>query len=177
MKRRPTMKQSIAGVLIAVAAALGLDVDLSGVMDLIHQMMKPRENYIVIPKSAELEPTPKPEPEKVEPPAPKPEPRNPNPYIAHPKIYKDGYTYKPHVLYFGADWCLPCHRIEPIVLKLRKDGYRIYGFKDAHHKDIATGIGVSVYPTFVFVRNGVIVHKAVSPTAFQLSELCKRFAL
>jgi thioredoxin 1 len=90
------------------------------------------------------------------------------PIVAHPKIEKDGYAMRPHVLYFTAKWCPPCVRLRTHVDKLRREGYRIYGFYDKDFRPLARTWNVRIYPTFVFMREGREQGRLVSPDAAKL---------
>ena len=95
--------------------------------------------------------------------------------IAHPRIERDGYALKPHVLFFGADWCEPCRRLKPTIDDLRAT-YRIYGFEDVHHRSIANEWGVGIYPTAIFMRNGIEVARKAGVNEGQLRTMCSRYA-
>lgn len=70
----------------------------------------------------------------------------------------------PVVLDFGATWCGPCKKLEPIIEELSKEvGDRaLFAKVDIDESvDTARRYGVMSVPTVVFLKNGQPVHKFV----------------
>ena len=59
-----------------------------------------------------------------------------------------------HVLYFTADWCVPCKRVKPIVEEINKDS--IVKFKIINvdnEKELAKSLELRSVPTFILFEN------------------------
>lgn len=70
----------------------------------------------------------------------------------------------PVVLDFGAAWCGPCKRLEPILEEI-SGAYAdrvLFATVDIDHApDTARKFGVMSVPTVVFMKGGQVVHKFV----------------
>jgi thioredoxin 1 len=74
------------------------------------------------------------------------------------------------LLEFGANWCGFCQAIQADLAAIMK------GFPDVQHIKIEDGKGkplgrsfrVKLWPTFVFMRDGKILHQITRPTASEL---------
>lgn len=59
-----------------------------------------------------------------------------------------------HVLYFTADWCVPCKRVKPIVEEINKDS--IIKFKIINidnEKELAKSLDLRSVPTFILFED------------------------
>lgn len=69
------------------------------------------------------------------------------------------------VIDFTATWCGPCKTIKPKVHELAKQTPNVIFIEidvdEPGHESTVAGFGVSAMPTFVFIRNGVIVGQVV----------------
>ncbi|RMH69119.1 MAG: thioredoxin [Gemmatimonadetes bacterium] len=64
---------------------------------------------------------------------------------------------KPAVLDFGAGWCAPCKKIEPILEELSEEygDQAVFGKVDIdNYPDIAAQFNVMSVPTVIFLKNG-----------------------
>jgi len=71
------------------------------------------------------------------------------------------------VLEFGASWCGYCQAAQPLVasaLKTRPDARHIW-IEDGRGKRLGRSFGVKLWPTLVFLANGVEVARLVRPTS------------
>jgi thioredoxin 1 len=79
-------------------------------------------------------------------------------------------TAGPLVLEFGADWCGFCRAVQPQLESLFED------FSQVAHRKVADGPGrplgrsfrVKLWPTFVFLRDGIVVSQMARPKEDEL---------
>ena len=58
---------------------------------------------------------------------------------------------------FGAKWCLPCIKMEPVLNELKKelkDKFTLVKIEAGIHTDIQQVIGIESYPTFIIYQKG-----------------------
>lgn len=69
------------------------------------------------------------------------------------------------LLDFGNDWCGYCMRAQPLVAEALEDHADIRHIKvaDASGKRLGRSFGVKLWPTLVFLKDGVEVARAVRP--------------
>jgi thiol-disulfide isomerase/thioredoxin len=66
------------------------------------------------------------------------------------------------VLYdFSADWCVPCRMMEPTVASLKAKGYPVRQVNIDREPDLKRKFGVDKVPTFVLVKDGRVVARAM----------------
>jgi thioredoxin 1 len=59
-----------------------------------------------------------------------------------------------HVLYFTADWCVPCKRVKPIVEEINKDSLVKFQIINVdHEKELAKSLELRSVPTFILFEN------------------------
>jgi len=59
-----------------------------------------------------------------------------------------------HVLYFTADWCVPCKRVKPIVEEINKDSLVKFKIINVdNEKDLARSLELRSVPTFILFEN------------------------
>ena len=78
-----------------------------------------------------------------------------------------------HILYFTADWCLPCQKTRPIAEDLDRDGIIkiIFIDADSSHK-LLEDYGVKSVPTFILLEDGKEIQRVTgSQTREQLMVL------
>jgi len=79
-------------------------------------------------------------------------------------------TSRPTLLEFGATWCGPCKRMEPIIARLEAD---FRGRVDVvrvdidQQPDVARQYGVKEVPTVVIVRNGATVYRVAGVVPYE----------
>ena len=55
-----------------------------------------------------------------------------------------------HVLYFTADWCVPCKKVKPIVEEINKDSLIKFKIINVdHEKELAKSLELKSVPTFI----------------------------
>lgn len=55
---------------------------------------------------------------------------------------------------FGAQWCPPCKKMNPIVDELIQDGYPIIKVDGGNQKELVKAFEISSFPTFILLKNG-----------------------
>jgi len=85
----------------------------------------------------------------------------------------------PVVLEFGASWCGYCSITRPTVAELRAKYPAIHyiWIEDGPGLPLGRSFRVKLWPTFVFLRDGKLVHRAVRPDEEQLVESFAKLAL
>ena len=67
--------------------------------------------------------------------------------------------YKPRVLVdFGASWCPPCRRVEPVLSAFEADQkgkIEIIRIDAGTHTDLLRQLNINELPTFLYFHNGV----------------------
>lgn len=77
---------------------------------------------------------------------------------------------KPTLLEFGATWCGPCKRMEPIIARLEADfrgRAEVVRVDIDQQPDLARQYGVKEVPTVVIVRNGATVYRVTGVTPYE----------
>lgn len=70
----------------------------------------------------------------------------------------------PVVVDVFATWCGPCQQMEPIFEELEKEYANKCHFAKLNvdeARDLSIKLGIASVPTFVFIKNGVILNKIV----------------
>jgi len=73
-------------------------------------------------------------------------------------------TDLPVVVDFGADWCMPCRIMAPVMEELAKvyAGKALFGKVDVdENSQIASRYGIMSIPHFLIFKNGALVEKIV----------------
>lgn len=80
------------------------------------------------------------------------------------------------VLYaFQAEWCGPCHSMEPVLLSLENQGIKVRRIDVDKEPRLAAQYGVQSLPTFVAVRkNGEVGRVVGATTGASLKALVRR---
>ena len=80
------------------------------------------------------------------------------------------------VLEFGAGWCPHCIAARPLIERALAEhpGVRHLQIEDGRGKRLGRSYTVKLWPTFVFLRNGVEVARVVRPRS--AGELADAFA-
>jgi thioredoxin 1 len=73
----------------------------------------------------------------------------------------------PVVLEFGADWCPICQGARPLIDRAlaARPGVQHYWIEDGKGKPLGRSFRVKLWPTLVFLRDGVEVGRVVRPTS------------
>jgi thioredoxin 1 len=71
---------------------------------------------------------------------------------------------EPVLVDFWADWCEPCHRMEPILESLARD-FKVCKVNVDTNQELASHYRVSVLPTFLLFKGGRIVATFAGHTA------------
>lgn len=71
----------------------------------------------------------------------------------------------PTLLEFGAPWCGHCQAAQPLLAEALQDhdGIRHLKIEDGKGKPLGRSFQVKLWPTFVFLRNGLEVARLVRP--------------
>src|SRR5262245_41522570 len=68
---------------------------------------------------------------------------------------------KGEVLAFDATWCGACRAMKPVVARLKDEGFDIREVDVDKHRDDAMKFSVHSIPTFILVRDGQEVRRAI----------------
>ena len=88
----------------------------------------------------------------------------------------DKWSYKgkkPCVIYFYADWCVPCRKITPLMEELSvtyKDQVIFYKVDSDKERELSRSLKVSSIPTLIFVPvkgDPKITREAISKSVFE----------
>lgn len=70
----------------------------------------------------------------------------------------------PDMIDFGATWCKPCHRMEPILKNLEKD-FQVLRVDIDINPTFTKQHGVTAVPTILIMKNGVVFERFVGETS------------
>ena len=72
----------------------------------------------------------------------------------------------PAVIEFGADWCGHCQAAQPLITAVLGQHPEIQHFKiaDGKGRPLGRSFGVKLWPTLVFLRDGLEVIRLIRPT-------------
>lgn len=86
---------------------------------------------------------------------------------------------KPVVIDIFADWCPPCQMMAPIFDELENEFGNDYIFAKLNvdeARELSITLGISSIPTFVFMKDGAIVARAVGyKSKEEMKELLKKY--
>jgi len=73
---------------------------------------------------------------------------------------------------FGADWCGHCQAISPVVQTVLEQHPQVEHLRiaDGRGKRLGRSFAVKLWPTFILIRDGVIVSQWVRPSANDLRQ-------
>lgn len=80
---------------------------------------------------------------------------------------------------FGTDWCGHCQAVQPLLAKVLPDYPEVTHLKieDGSGRPLGRSFKVKLWPTLVFLRDGVEVTRLVRPTTASLvEEACEQLA-
>lgn len=64
---------------------------------------------------------------------------------------------KPVLVDFGAEWCPPCRKMEPVITQLKKEAgekYKVVNIDGATQIDIQKQLNIEAFPVFIVYKNG-----------------------
>jgi len=64
---------------------------------------------------------------------------------------------KPVLVDFGAEWCPPCKKMEPVISQLKNeaaDKYKVVNIDAATQTDILIQMNIEALPVFIVYKNG-----------------------
>jgi rhodanese-related sulfurtransferase len=64
---------------------------------------------------------------------------------------------KPVLVDFGAEWCPPCKKMEPVIVQLKNeaaDKYKVVNIDAATQSDILKQMNIEALPVFIVYKNG-----------------------
>lgn len=84
----------------------------------------------------------------------------------------------PVVIEFGTPWCGHCIAIQEDLRAVMASYPQVRHLKveDGRGRPLGRSFGVKLWPTFVFLKDGEVRHRAVRPTAEELREGFERVA-
>jgi thioredoxin 1 len=76
------------------------------------------------------------------------------------------------IVEFGADWCPHCQAIQSVTAELRRTHPEIHylNIEDGKGKPLGRSFRVKLWPTLVFLRDGVAIQQLVRPTAEEIHQ-------
>jgi thioredoxin-like negative regulator of GroEL len=77
---------------------------------------------------------------------------------------------------FGAEWCPPCKKMEPVVEQLQKDlgkQLRLVKIDAGVHTDVMKALNIEDLPSFIIYKDGKEIWRKQGIT--ELSEFKKQF--
>jgi thioredoxin 1 len=85
----------------------------------------------------------------------------------------------PVLLEFGARWCPYCQETEPVVRALLRQypEVRHLWVEDGRRKPLGRSFRVKLWPNFVLMRDGQVLHQLARPTPQELEEMVEQFHL
>ena len=100
------------------------------------------------------------------------------------ELFKTTIQSNPNILFvidFTAQWCGPCKRISPLIDELEN----IYNVDNQQllcvikvdvdkNEDIATEFNISSMPTFVFIKNAIVVGSTSGANIDAVNEIIKK---
>ena len=81
---------------------------------------------------------------------------------------------KPVLVDFGAEWCPPCKKMEPVITQLKNEAegkYKVVNIDAATQTEIMKQMKVDALPVFIVYKNGIEVWRKQGITT--LDELKK----
>lgn len=66
-------------------------------------------------------------------------------------------TNKPVLVDFGAEWCPPCKKMEPVIAQLKNEAankYKVVNVDGATQIDIQKQLKIEAFPVFIVYKNG-----------------------
>jgi thioredoxin 1 len=84
----------------------------------------------------------------------------------------------PLLLEFGASWCPHCQAIQTVLgtALTQHPDVRHLSIEDGKGKRLGRSFRVKLWPTLVFMRNGVVLHEAVRPSRSEIERGFESFA-
>ncbi len=78
----------------------------------------------------------------------------------------------PVVLEFGADWCPHCQAIQPWMSNMiaQYPHVRHLSIEDGKGRPLGRSFRVKLWPTLVFMMNGVVVSQLVRPSVEEMAQ-------
>jgi thioredoxin 1 len=78
----------------------------------------------------------------------------------------------PLIVEFGAPWCPHCIERQPILAELLQRNAEVRHIKiyDGKGQPLGRSFRVKLWPTLVFLRDGVVLHRAVRPSEAEIAE-------
>ncbi len=74
------------------------------------------------------------------------------------------------IVVYTASWCSPCQRLKPVLMSLKKEGYKVV-YRDVDRDSDKLSYPYDVVPTIYFVRNDVVIKKE---TGYRTKEQIKK---
>lgn len=65
------------------------------------------------------------------------------------------------MLWFTAEWCVPCQKMSPLIAELQAEGRSITKIDVETNKALADQFGVQAMPTFIITQDGVPVRRVI----------------
>lgn len=78
----------------------------------------------------------------------------------------------PVLLEFGTDWCPHCQAIQPFLAGLLKKHPEVQHIRveDGKGRPLGRSFRVTLWPTLVFMHNGVVVSQIARPSSGEIAE-------
>ena len=84
------------------------------------------------------------------------------------------------ILKFTATWCGPCKKIKPFIEAKKKEYpnniFIAVDVDNDHHQALCNNFSVQAMPTFIFYRNGVLLHTLVGSNEIEIDAKLKELS-
>jgi thioredoxin 1 len=91
-------------------------------------------------------------------------------------IFNDYDKGEKYILYFTANWCIPCKQIYPFLCELnnRADSFNIYKIDVDENEMLVDKFKITSMPTFILIKDKQIIDTLSKSDKIKLSNMIKQ---